>query len=120
VKIAIEVLSAITSPVFSELVIVLWTDNHITRFPWNPVLFQTLRTMREVRPFELVFLLDMNSPHLRHGEARRNVVEALRKFTKALDSVIAKGLLDFLDSPPTIRLTGPRYYGWDRSFPHFD
>lgn len=50
---------------------------------------ETLRTMNGVRPFKLVFLLE------------DRYLEGL--LTEALDSMTAKGFLDFLDSPPTIR-----------------
>ena len=49
--------------------------------------------MNEVRRFKLVFLLRAPDP----CEARRELLEAI-------ESATAKGLLDFLDSPPTIRI----------------
>ena len=91
----------ITSPVFSELVVILGA-NAVAHLP-SGVMFDTLRTMNEVRPFKLVFLL------VAVGEARRRLVGAL-------DSVTARGFLDFLDSPPTIRTARFREHGWDRSF----
>ena len=51
--------------------------------------------MNEVRPFKLVFLLLV--PDLLQGEAQRKLAEIL-------DSAVAKGFLDFLDFPPTIRV----------------
>jgi len=56
--------------------------------------FKMLRMVNELRPFKLVFLLEV--PHSSRVEARR-------EFAGALDWVIAEGLLDFLDFPPTIR-----------------
>jgi len=47
-----------------------------------------------VRPFKLVFLLEV---------PRTSRVEARRELVGALDWVVAEGLLDFLESPPTIR-----------------
>ena len=73
---------------FSELVFVLW-DMCISRLLSDVTLFEALRAMNEVRPFKLVFLLQ--------GKARQKLAETL-------DSVAAKGFLNFLDSPPTIRL----------------
>lgn len=52
--------------------------------------------MRKVRPFKLVFLLEVPGSH--QGEGRRELAEAL-------DTVNASGLVDFLDSPPIIRTT---------------
>ena len=85
-----EVFSTITSPVFSELVIVL-KGNTIAYLPREVTLFDALRRMNEIRPFKLVFLLDVPE-----GEVLRNLVEEL-------DLVTTNGFLDFLDSPPTIR-----------------
>jgi len=87
-----EVFSTITSPVFSELVIVL-AGSDMVYFRWKDM-FKTLCTMNEVRPFKLVFLLEV--PDFSQEEARQ-------KSARALDSVTVEGVLDFLDSPPTIR-----------------
>jgi len=87
-----EVFSTITSPVFSELVIVL-AGSDMVYFRWKDT-FKTLRMMNEVRPFKLMFLLEI--PNFPQEEARQ-------KLARALDSVTVEGLLDFLDSPPTIR-----------------
>ena len=65
-------------------------------------MFETLRKMNEVRRFKLVFLVEAE-----------NALDARREITAALVSVTAKGLLDFLDSRPTIRTAHPRYYKWD-------
>ena len=89
----LEVFSTITSPVFSELVIVL-TGEHSSYLPQEVSVFETLRTMAQVRPFKLVFLLEVSDPLQR---------EAQQELVGALDSVTARGLLDFLDSSPSIR-----------------
>ena len=81
------------SPVFSELVIIIGV-NVVTSLPSEVPLFETLRRMNGLRPFKLVFLLV--DPDLPLGEAQR-------KLEDALVSVTARGLLDFLDFPPTIR-----------------
>lgn len=87
------VFSTITSPVFSELVLILRGDD-ITYSPPDVTLFETLRAMSEIRPFKLVFSLAVSNRF--QGEVRRKLVEAL-------GSVTAKDSLGFLDSPPTIR-----------------
>ena len=99
------VFSTIASPVFSELVVVLAGDP-ATYLPRNVALFETLGRMNAVRPFNLVFLLNVSESF--RGEARP-------KLKGALDSVTAKGLLDFLDSPPTIRCVRYRRYAWDET-----
>ena len=85
-----ETFSTITSPAFSELVLVLRNDE-TTHLPSDVTLFKTLRTMMELRTFKLVFLLA--TPNQLRGEARRKLAEAL-------DLVRAKGLLD--SSPPCL------------------
>jgi len=89
-----EVFSTITSPVFSELVIVV-KGNETSDIPSDLTLFETLRTMKEIKPFKLVFSFDALSP-ITHGEKEH------RRLVKVLDLVNAEGLLDFLDSPPVI------------------
>ena len=87
-----QIFSTIASPVFSELVIFIG-PGAVTDSPWGDPFFETLRTMNGVRSFKLVFFLV--APDLLREEARR-------KLEGAIDSVTARGLLDFLDSPPTI------------------
>lgn len=88
-----KLFSSITSPVLSELVIVLLSIS-VARLHHEIALFRVLREMSEVRRFKLVFLLEPWD--FSQGEVLRNL-------ERALDLVSAKGLLDFLDSPPTIR-----------------
>jgi hypothetical protein len=88
-----RIFSTITSPVFSELVIIIKSDG-VARLPLEVELFETLRTMNGVRPFKLVFLLA--DPDFSQEETRQELAGAL-------DSVTARGLLDFLGSPPTFR-----------------
>ena len=106
----VEVFSTITSPVFSEFVIVVGrrASVYLPREVW---LFETLRMMSEARPFKLTFLLEVSD--LYQEEGRRELVEAL-------DSVTAKGFLDFLDSPPTIRRVPYPQQDDDMSSPDFD
>lgn len=58
--------------------------------------------MHEVRSFKLVFSLEICS-----------LPEAERELAEVLVSVVAEGLLDFLDSPPTIRNPRLRHDHWD-------
>jgi hypothetical protein len=104
--IIIEVFSTIISPVFSELAILIGVDA-AARLPSEVTLFETLRAMNKVRPFKLVFLL--MAPRL-------SLREAHQKFAGAFDSVIARGLFDFLNSPPTFRSGRFREHWWDTSF----
>ena len=69
--------------------------------------------MNELRPFKLVFSFE--AP----GHSQK---EALRKLEGTLDAVSARGLLDFLDSPPTIRSAEFLQQGWGRdgSFANLD
>ena len=89
-----KVFSTITSSMFSELVIIIENDA-VTCLSSEVKLFETLRTMNGVRPFKLVFLL--MAPDLFREEVRRKLAETL-------DSVTRRGVLKFLDSPPTIRI----------------
>ena len=90
-----EVFSTIISPVFSELVIVSRIQD-IVCLSSGVTLFETLRMMNEVRPFELVFLIEGFG--LDQEEVRQELEEAL-------DSVTVKGLLDFFESPPNILIS---------------
>lgn len=89
-----EIFSTIVSPVFSELALILGNES-LTYLPSDIMIFETLRAMNEVKPFKLVFFLVV--PIRLLGEARGKV-------TETLDSAAARGLLGFLDSPPTIRI----------------
>ena len=92
--IVMEVFSTITSPVFSELVVIVQA-NGMACLPLGLPLFETLHMMHKVRPFKLVFLLtDLD---LFQEETRR-------KSAGTSDSVTVRGLLDFLVSPPTTRI----------------
>jgi hypothetical protein len=94
--------STITSSRFSELVILVGATA-LTSIPPDRGLFDTLRSMNRVKPFRLIFLL--LSPDLLLREARRNLEGVLNK-------VAARGLLDFLDSPPVIRSAQPPEPRW--------
>ena len=115
-SIVTEVFSTITSPIFSELVVVL-SGEVISCLSHEVTLFQTLCEMHKVRPFELVFLFEGPCSIQRGG--RWESVEARCPLKEALDYVSSKGFLDFLNSPPTIRtIPRSRYYDWN--FSDFD
>ena len=99
-----EAFSTIVSPVFSELVIII-EAGIVASLPSEVSLFETLCTMNGFMPFKLVFLLVHSD--LPPEEARRNMAYSL-------DPAIGSGLLDFLDSPPTIRGAHLRGQGKDR------
>jgi len=92
---AMDVFSTITSPVFSELVIVVNGDE-ISKIPSDFTSFDALRMVKEIRPFKLVFSSEILSPSAYVEQIQRRLVEVL-------DQVNAEGLLNFLDSPSTIR-----------------
>ena len=91
----------ITSPVFSELVVILRRDE-IENLSADITFFHTWRRMNEIKRFKLVFLLEI----LGWPEGEREILE------EALRSATAEGLLDFLDSPPTIRVESVILYEW--------
>lgn len=86
-----EIFSTITSPVFSELTVVL--AGHAASTRQVDTLFNTLRKMNEVRPFKLAFLLEGPPPF--QWEAQQ--------LSDVLSSETAKGLLNTLGSSPSIR-----------------
>lgn len=98
-----EVFSTITSPVFSELAIV--SGEHITYFSQDDALVKTLRAMNEIKPFKLVFLLEVS-------DSSRG--EGLQWSAEALELMVVEGIFDFLGSPPTIRIARSRNYEWAR------
>ena len=61
-----------------------------------------LRKMDETRRFKLVFLVEAEDEW-----------DARWELAAVLDSMIAGGLLDFLDSLPTICTARPRHRRWD-------
>lgn len=88
-----EVFLTVKSPVFSEFVIVFGGDT-VKHLPDDVELFEALREMNQARPFELVFSFRV---------PRANRAEVRLEFAGALELMIARGLFDFLESPPTIR-----------------
>jgi len=92
-----EMFSTITSPVFSELVIVLEGDE-IAGLLSDVELFETLRKMNEVRPFTLVFLVKADEPYCGRTEEMERLKDVITLAT-------VTGLLNFLDSRPVVRIT---------------
>jgi len=86
-----DIFSTITSPVFSELIILVRGDE-TSAIPLDVTFFEAIRTMKQVRPFKLVFSFDTLSQFYNGERERQRLVEVL-------DIVNAEGLLDFLDSP---------------------
>lgn len=95
----LEVFSTITSPVFSGLVVVI-ARNRFARLLSDDTVFVALPAMNEVRPFELVFLV-------LHSSAFSLSQEARQVFKRNVQLATAKGLFDFLSSPPTLRIASP-------------
>ena len=93
-----ETFSTITSPVFSELVIILGYDP-MPSLPPGILLGEGLRELNKIRPFEWVFLCV--DPHW----DIRDPGEVLASSTV----FGTRGSLSFLGSPPTVRISRPRY-----------
>lgn len=84
----------ITSSVFTELVIVI-QSGEVYYLPWR--MYGTLRRMYHMRPFKLVFLLIASE--------KSSELVVRRTWEGAVNTATAKGLLSFLESPPTIHFT---------------
>ena len=95
-----EVFSTITSPVFSELIIVF--VDHVAYFCQNTTFFNALHAMNEVRPFNSVFLFEVSDP------PRWRVLQGS---AEALELMVATGTFDFLSSPPTVCIARSHHYG---------
>lgn len=93
------VFSTITSPVFSEFVVVVLAER-FSRLLFDGTVFDTLRAMHEVRPFELVFLI-------LHVSGSSLPQEVRGVYEREVESSTARGLLNFLTSPPTVRIAAP-------------
>jgi len=98
-----EMFSTITSPVFSELVIVLGGDlkDHL---PPGILLGEELRELNKIRPFKLVFLF--GGHHWGIGDPRGTLASSVASETRT------GGYLGFLGSPPTVRISQSRSNGW--------
>ena len=84
-------MSTITSPVFSEVAIVLG-DRDINEL-FRSSLFSAVRSVYEVKPFHLVFSLEV-------WEGYRK--PATKDFKTHMNAEAAKGGFDFLPRPPVI------------------
>ena len=92
-----QVFSTVTSPVFSELAIVV-TSDAVMKLPWDAALFKTLRKMNEIRPFRLAFLPDASAFH-------REKLQ--RELWGALSLATAQGFLDFsIQTHYSLSMTG--------------
>ena len=96
-----DTFSTITSPSFSELLIVL-REGEIKNLSPDTAFFHALRIIHEIKGFRLVFLL-----HILHWPLGERVA-----LGRALESAAAKGLFDSLDSPPIIRVEGVTHREW--------
>ena len=86
-------LSTITSPVFSDIVIVLWDmTSHDAHF-FRRALFGTIQSIYDVKPFRLVFLLEIRDGY------REDTLEKLKRY---IDVEAAEGGLGYLPCPPGI------------------
>lgn len=88
-----DILSTITSPVFSDLVIIF--EDKAARYVHllYHTLFSMVRRMYEVRPFRLVFRLE-----IRGGDHE----ETARMLKECIDAQVVRGELWFLPCPPVI------------------
>jgi len=104
-----DVFSTITSPVFSELVIVLERyeiDGLLSDVELFELLDETLGRMNEVRPFTLVFLVKAEESYCRQ-------TDVLERLEDAIILATATGLFNFLDSQPVVRITGLPTPEWE-------
>ena len=76
---------------FSELGIIIKPPDAHSHY--IATLFMALRAVNEVRQFELVLLLKPTESG-----------EVLQESAEIIDTLTARDLLDFLDSPPTVRI----------------
>ena len=88
-----DLLSTITSPAFSEIVIVV--EDNVTHYAdfFQHVLSKVVRRLYEVKPFRLVFCLKVWD-----GD-REATVKRLKGY---IDGEAAEGGLEFLPCPPVI------------------
>ena len=101
----------ITSPVFSELVIV-FRERDTTCLNWEAITFEILREMHKVKPFQLVFLPEVSDSL--QSDTQRELEKSLEL---AVELATEEGCFDFLDSPPTVRYTRFSRARWNETFP---
>jgi len=85
-----ELLPTITSPVFSEIVVV-FSEDEVRWPPWG--LANLLREVHKIKEFRLAFCLE-TTERLRAAN--------LRYLTLATQAEVAKGSYDFLPRPPLV------------------
>lgn len=88
-----DLLPTITSPVFSDVVLVLQGDSIREANFFQRDLVSVVRGMYEVKPFRLVFCLEVRAMH------REDTTERLKKW---IETETAGGSLDFLPCSPII------------------
>lgn len=98
--------SSITSPVFSELVVVLAGDA-LANLPQEAMLFETLHRMHELKPFLLVFSFE--GPCFVQREGVWESVEQRRELNRALDRLQKVSLIFSTPRPLSVEynLTSP-------------
>jgi len=85
-----KLLPTITSPVFSEIV-VIFSENEVRRLP--PGLAKALHEMYKIRKFRVAFCLETIERFEAHN---------LRLLTSEIEVGALKGSLDFLPCPPSV------------------
>ena len=88
-----DLMLTITSPVFSDVVIVLGDGAINDTWFFQHGLFHIVRSMHEVKSFRLVFCLEV------WEGVREHIARRLKRF---IDAEAAEGGLDFLPCPPAI------------------
>lgn len=88
-----DIFSTIKSPVFSEIILVFQRPD-LCRPYYVP--FDMFRQMHSERKFRLVFCLEV---------AKRYKDAALQVMLQRMESEVTQRKLDFLESPPTLRMS---------------
>ena len=88
-----DLLPTITSPVFSDIVIVVQGRIIQNLHSFRHILFEMMKDLYEVKPFRLVFCLEVWD-----GD-REDAVKRLKEY---IDEEAAKGGLEFVPCPPLI------------------
>ncbi|KAF9648102.1 hypothetical protein BDM02DRAFT_2358489 [Thelephora ganbajun] len=88
-----DLLPTITSPTFSDVVVVLGYRDILDVHFFQYILFEMLRGMHEIKPFRLVFRLEIWDSDLE---------ETLKRLRRHIDMEEARGGLEFLSCPPVI------------------
>ena len=96
----VQTFRTITSPAFSELVVIP-PYNKLDSLLSSTAFVEALRTMSLIRPFKLIFSVELwYTPWLGGPPSW----EEQRAIETVVEKATAKGLLDFLSSPPTVQV----------------